>query len=339
VLGLNQEEIDARFDAIVAFADIGDFIEQPVKTYSSGMYVRLAYAVIAHVGADILVVDEALAVGDVFFQQKCMRHLRTFQNNGGTVMFVSHDTAAVASLCNKAILLSRGAVAAAGKTDETCQKYVEDIYAERIPSLKVDQKAVFEFQTNQSAKQLSNESSESLFEGEEQPENIFHIAAFRHDADSFGQGGAKIVDVWFEGNSGSRIAKVHGGDLVNLCIKVESFQNIQCPAFGFMLKDRLGQYVIAEGTDQAFRHYVYTLNKGDVVQVKFTFNMPILIQGEYSLNLAFAEGIGDEHIQHHWINDAMILHSIKSRLVHGICGLQNLRMRIQISSGNKEQQE
>jgi lipopolysaccharide transport system ATP-binding protein len=89
VLGLTREQIDARFDDIVAFADIGDFIGQPVKTYSSGMYVRLAFAVIAHADADILVIDEALSVGDVFFSQKCMRFLRTFQENGTVILSVT----------------------------------------------------------------------------------------------------------------------------------------------------------------------------------------------------------------------------------------------------------
>ncbi|MCK5232398.1 MAG: ABC transporter ATP-binding protein [Desulfobulbaceae bacterium] len=102
VIGLSKKETDTRFDDIVAFADIGDFIEQPVKTYSSGMMVRLAFAVIAHVDADILVVDEALAVGDAFFTQKCMRFMRNLMKTG-TVLFVSHDTGSVRNLCTKAI--------------------------------------------------------------------------------------------------------------------------------------------------------------------------------------------------------------------------------------------
>jgi len=107
VLGLTRSEIEARFDAITAFAEIGEFIEQPVKTYSSGMMVRLAFAVIAHVDADILIVDEALAVGDAFFTQKCMRFLRQFMKTG-TVLFVSHDTSAIVNLCSRAILLEHG---------------------------------------------------------------------------------------------------------------------------------------------------------------------------------------------------------------------------------------
>jgi lipopolysaccharide transport system ATP-binding protein len=127
VLGLSNAEIDSRFADIVAFADIGEFIEQPVKTYSSGMMVRLAFAVIAHVDADILVVDEALAVGDAFFTQKCMRYLRDFIKTG-TVLFVSHDTASIRSLCNYAIWLEKGEVLQEGKPKEICELYLEAFY-------------------------------------------------------------------------------------------------------------------------------------------------------------------------------------------------------------------
>lgn len=107
ILGLSREEIDAKYDEILAFADIGAFVDQPVKTYSSGMVVRLAFAVIAHVDADILVVDEALSVGDAVFTQKCMRFIRLFQARG-TLLFVSHDIGAVQNLCRSAIWLAHG---------------------------------------------------------------------------------------------------------------------------------------------------------------------------------------------------------------------------------------
>ena len=103
ILGLSREEIDAKYDEIVAFADIGNFVDQAVKTYSSGMMVRLAFAVIAHVDADILVIDEALAVGDAFFTQKCMRFIQQFKGDGGTLLFVSHDSAAVMNICSRAV--------------------------------------------------------------------------------------------------------------------------------------------------------------------------------------------------------------------------------------------
>ena len=133
VLGLTHEEIDARFNEIAAFADIGDFIEQPVKTYSSGMYVRLAFAVIAHVDADILVVDEALAVGDAVFTQKCMRFIRRFQEHG-SLIFVSHDTASVKNLCGSGIWLKNGKIEQAGTAKAVSEGYLQytlqEIYGE-----------------------------------------------------------------------------------------------------------------------------------------------------------------------------------------------------------------
>ena len=108
LLGLSKSQVDERFEDIAAFADIGEFIDQPVKVYSSGMYVRLAFAVVAHVDADVLIIDEALAVGDAFFTQKCMRFLRSFMSRG-TVLFVSHDTGSVRNLCNRAIWLEKEA--------------------------------------------------------------------------------------------------------------------------------------------------------------------------------------------------------------------------------------
>lgn len=126
VLGLTNEEIDARYDDIVAFADIGDFIEQPVKTYSSGMMVRLAFAVQITVEPEILIIDEALSVGDFFFQQKCFGRLRQMQAKGITIIFVSHDTGTVRNLCSTSIYLRRGELFYIGDTINTINKYLNE---------------------------------------------------------------------------------------------------------------------------------------------------------------------------------------------------------------------
>ena len=123
VLGLRNEEIAQRFEAIVSFAGIGDFIDRPVKHYSSGMYARLAFAVYAHVNAEVLLVDEILSVGDAAFQQKCMRYLHEFRARG-TLVFVSHDSAAVARLCDRVVWLERGMVRADGPTREVSRQYM-----------------------------------------------------------------------------------------------------------------------------------------------------------------------------------------------------------------------
>lgn len=333
VLGLSYLEIEARFNKIVEFADIGDFIDQAVKTYSSGMYVRLAFAVIAHVDADILVVDEALAVGDIFFQQKCMRYLRGFQSNGGTVVFVSHDTGAVVNLCNRAILLLRDKDPVVGSTNEICKIYIEDIYSERDAYVtQISSPILAEEVIQPTILQRVKNFPEKLFKAAEQTENIIQISPFRNDAESFGKGGAKIIDTWFASAEGIRTSNLKGGTSVKLYIKVKSNQDLRFPAFGFMLKDRLGQYVFAEGTDLAYRNCPPIIESGNETLVIFSFLMPILIQGEYSLNVAVAEGIGDDHIQHQWINDVMAVHSLQSRLVHGICGLQNMNIEIIVTS-------
>lgn len=127
LLGLTKSEIDERFDDIAAFADIGDFIEQPVKTYSSGMLVRLAFSIIVHVDADILIVDEALSVGDAFFQAKCARVLRDIINRGATVLFVSHDTSSVKALCQRALLLASGRSVYMGEVNDAIEKYYSSI--------------------------------------------------------------------------------------------------------------------------------------------------------------------------------------------------------------------
>ncbi|MBE9481820.1 MAG: ABC transporter ATP-binding protein [Bacteroidetes bacterium] len=123
ILGLNREEMDTSFDDIVAFADIKKFIDQPVKTYSSGMYIRLAFAVAINVKPDILIIDEALAVGDEAFQRKCFAQIKAFQKKGGTILFVSHNTTAVVELCNSAILLDHGEVLIAGAPKLVVSRY------------------------------------------------------------------------------------------------------------------------------------------------------------------------------------------------------------------------
>ncbi|MCW0134230.1 ABC transporter ATP-binding protein, partial [Burkholderia pseudomallei] len=123
--GLTEKQLKQRYDSIIDCAEIGEFVSQPAKTYSSGMYVRLAFAIAAHVDADVLVVDEALSVGDVRFTQKCMRFLRQFQKNG-TLLFVSHDVGAVTSLCSRAVWLDHGSVRMDGPAKEVVEAYLAE---------------------------------------------------------------------------------------------------------------------------------------------------------------------------------------------------------------------
>ena len=129
LLGLNQQEIETKFDSIAAFADIGDFIDQPVKTYSSGMFVRLAFSVATSVEPNVLVVDEALSVGDEAFQRKCFARIESIKSRGGTILFVSHSAAAIVELCDRAVLLDGGELLLAAKPKVVVDRYHKLIYA------------------------------------------------------------------------------------------------------------------------------------------------------------------------------------------------------------------
>jgi lipopolysaccharide transport system ATP-binding protein len=334
VMGLSKEEISARFDDILAFADIGNFIEQPVKAYSSGMMVRLAFAVIAHVDADILVIDEALAVGDVFFQQKCMRFILDFQDKKGTVFFVSHDMGSVMSLCNRAILLSNGSVAHTGNAEHISKMYLEQLYAapERRKVISAPENSTdlaqpfFDDVSNDCKNQIS------IFKGENSIGTTYVASEFRDHADRFGEGKATIIKAGFRDQEGNNIRAIRGGESVVFFIQVAIHQLIRWPAFGFMIKNLLGEFIFTEGTDAHFRHHELEFHEGDSAVAFFKFVMPHLNKGTYLINVAFAEGQGDEHIQHCWIHDALQLDVISSRLAHGYCGMDSISMSIEVDT-------
>ena len=197
ILGLSEAEIDAKYDEILAFADIGEFIDQPVKQYSSGMYVRLAFAVIAHVNADILVIDEALSVGDAFFVQKCMRFLRQFMETG-TVLFVSHDTGAILNLCQTAVWLHNGAIAAAGTPKEITESYLHKLYeaqqGESINPRRQTRARNGSGPTNGSVRKQTRDMRLD-FINQSKFRNDIELFSFSPEAGSFGLGEVSIINV------------------------------------------------------------------------------------------------------------------------------------------------
>lgn len=339
VLGLSKEEVDQRFDDIAAFADIGEFIEQPVKTYSSGMMVRLAFAVIAHVDASILIIDEALAVGDTFFQQKCMRFLRAFQDKQGTVLFVSHDTGAVLSLCDKAVLLIPNvSTMYFGNVETICKLYLEHLYADPVRQgefgalVATNRGGELDVSSKETIAPVAIARCGRFFDGDMETETIYVISAFRSGAESFGNGGATIIDASFIGKDDKVVTTIKGDQSVCFSIRVLAHKRIQWPAFGFMVKNSLGEYVYAEGTDMHFRRYEIELNKDDTATAFFTFVMPHLARGRYLVNVAFAEGLGNDHIQHCWMHDAIQIDVISSRLAQGYSGMNDMAMSIRVNS-------
>ena len=325
VLGLSNEQIAARFDSIIEFADIGEFIEQPVKTYSSGMVVRLAFAVIAHVDADILVIDEALAVGDAFFVQKCMRFLRKFMQHG-TILFVSHDTSSVVNLCNRAIWLANGRIRSQGSPKQVSERYLAAMadpdFDMNDPTHVPDQVAVD-----------SSPSADTPVAGEwtrdmrqdyinaSSLRNDIEVFEFEQDASHFGKGGAKITSVRLCNDKGSRLDWVVGGERVSLEVLCEAKTPLSGPIIGFFVKDRLGQTLFGDNTYISYAKRPLQVAVGDTLRACFEFRMPILPPGDYSIAVAVAEGTQHDHIQHHWIHDAVILKSHSSSTSSGLVGI------------------
>lgn len=323
IYGLSRKEIDAKFSDIEQFADIGTFIDQPVKNYSSGMFVRLAFALIVNVDAEILVIDEALAVGDVFFQQKCMRFLRNFQDNGGTILFVSHDTSAVMALCDKAILIRRGKDGTTetikGSADVVCQEYLRDLYAdpERLKNNKI----------NDTAEKTKITTAISInHKGTAIDPSLYYISDFNKNADSFGQGGGAITGAALFNSEYEKVTSISSGDDVILKVDVHADIFIENPAVGVILKDSKGQFLFTESTDPHFRSIDKAIDDGSDASIYFKFKMPVLIRGNYTIDIAFANGVGDDHYQIHWIHDGIAFECIKGRQVHGILGFDDLKI-------------
>lgn len=308
ILGLTREQIDAKYDDIVAFADIGDFLEQPVKTYSSGMYVRLAFAVIAHVDADILVIDEALAVGDAIFVQKCMRFLRKFREHG-TLLFVSHDTSSVLNFCQSAVWLDRGEMRMHGSAQDTCNAYIEycsqEVYGDTV-----------KLQSRQAAKAGSKAPALARVEKDLKVELFDNVA----NSGGWQSGVATIDSVTLCNNQGEPFTSFAGGEDVLLKVKATAHAALQSPLIGFFVKDRLGQSLFGEHT------YTYIqppmqVEAGTGLEATFRFTLPLLPNGEYSMTVSIADGDPYANTQHAWLHDAVLIRVASPKLRYGLVGI------------------
>lgn len=313
ILGMDAAEVDAKYDAIVAFADIGEFIDQPVKTYSSGMYVRLAFAVIAHADADILVIDEALSVGDVFFAQKCMRFLRDFQKRG-TVLFVSHDASAIVNLCDRAIWLDGGRIAIDGPAKAVCEAYHASTYGHAPTAVAAATSAAVSPAIDDDAIDEDAHDDAGL--------DASFARVFRFDPErvGFGDGRASIVDVRFEQADSTPLTQVVGGEVVRLVVVAQAHQLLESPIVGFFLKDRLGQHLFGKNTYREDAPAA-SVEAGAQMRAAFEFRMPYLPRGRYTVDAAIADGSHLDHVQAAWVYDVVALESVASTVSTGLVGI------------------
>lgn len=318
ILGLTDSEIQERLDAIIAFADIGEFIDQPVKTYSSGMYVRLAFAIIAHVDADILVIDEALAVGDSIFTQKCMRYIREFQTRG-TLLFVSHDTASIQNLCDQCLWLNEGQMMSMGNAKSVTEQY-----------LKYSLQAIYgeEAKLSNSAEDKASYST-PVIDYNAKTEVKSHIV----DSSGWETGDGEIFAVELTSYSGEKLIIFQGGERVRLSILAKANKPMQAPILGFLIKDRLGQVLLGENTLQASTLKPKHLLAEQVIRAEFDFMLPMLPNGDYAITASFAEGTMENNIQHHFLHEALILKVSSSKVRWGLVGVHFDAVRLEVQNG------
>lgn len=335
VLGLSKEEVDARFDKIAAFADIGQFIEQPVKTYSSGMYVKLAFAVIAHVDADILVIDEALAVGDAVFIQKCMRFIRSFQERG-TLLFVSHDTSAVQNLCKSAIWLGNGQVRQMGTSKEVAEAYLQytmqEVYGQDIKlnvSGEIESSAEPQGATQVIAPPLvQSVASAPLVHKYEEKLTIQNNLS---DATGWKTGMAEVTSLTLHKMDGSTGAVFEGGEHVCMTINAIAHADLANPILGFIFKDRLAQDLFGENTLPFTATHNRTVKAGESFFAEFEFKLPMLPNGQYVVMASVADGSLHKNIQHHFMHDGLIVNVISSQIRWGLVGIPFQKVSLTVS--------
>lgn len=296
VLGLTRAEIEARFDSIAAFADIGEFIEQPVKTYSSGMYVRLAFAVAINVDPDILVVDEALSVGDEAFQRKCYARLEAMRERGATVLFVSHSAGAVIELCNRALLLDRGECLARGAPKYVIARYHKLLYApaDRLEDLRCELRAELRGEATASAAPAAAAArppSEGATAGESEEDAWFDPGLVPQSTVRYATRGAEILDPHLETPAGRRVNVLRPGTLAVYAFRVRFQHAAGAVRFGMLFKTTTGVELAGAVSAQPAAA-IAAVDAGQEVQVRFRFRC-LLAPGTYFTNAGVLGLVGE----------------------------------------------
>lgn len=303
LLGLSQQEIDNKFDEIAAFADIGSFIEQPVKTYSSGMFVRLAFAVAVNVEPEILIVDEALAVGDIVFQHRCMRRMRSLMDSGVTTLFVSHDSGAIKTLCNSAIMINEGKIEGNGTPNDVIIKYMKLVTESELGLVTSSEDNTQKIVVGASCS-LSNQQSPSNQQSEQNTSKSKNYLIQKQQTRR-GNRKALIENIKLFNHCGEEADEniIFGfNEQVKLVVEVQVYQQLQGCIIGFFVCDKNGNELIGSNTIEE-NEPIGKLEAGSKLKIEFTFKLP-LRPNSYSLTVAGAENY--TAMTFDWIDNAIV---------------------------------
>jgi teichoic acid transport system ATP-binding protein len=296
IMGFSRQEMEKKVDEIIGFAEIGEFIHQPVKVYSSGMFVRLAFAVNSCVNPEILIVDEALSVGDVFFQNKCYRKFKEIQLNQTSILFVSHDLGAVKQFCDRVLWIKEGRPVMFGKKDEVCAAYLNhqfDVFNE-------GQSNVVEGLMEKEIKNIKISRDEKKFP-------VLHI---KNTCENKIADEAEIISFFVCNEQGEMITVLDVGNTYFFHIVAKINCDISDAIFGFVLEDVKGLVILADNTYMATEKVV-AAKAGEVVEVIFSFSMPRIVQGEYLISPALARGNQENHVMLTWLHNVIKINIIR----------------------------
>lgn len=311
MMGFTREEIDAKINDILAFADIGDFVYQPVKTYSSGMFVRLAFAVSINIDPEILIVDEALSVGDVFFQVKCYHKFEEFKKLGKTILFVSHDLGSISKYCDRVILLNKGV-----KMAEGAPKRIVDLYKQVL--VNKDAEVVEQGTQSELAKKVETKTAGELWKNELElnPQLL-----------DYGEKQAEIVDFAIIDDSGKISPNIVKGTEFTIKMKVYFHMDLQDPVFAFTIKDTQGTEIT--GTNTMFEKISCgPVKAGESRTVTFTQKMNL--QGKAHLLSLGCVGFSDnKFIVYHRLYDVCDIIVISDK---NTVGYYDMNSKIEIHS-------
>ena len=298
MMGFSEKEISEKLQDILEFADIGDYVYQPCKTYSSGMFVRLAFAVAINIEPEILIVDEALSVGDVFFQAKCYHKFEEFKKMGKTILFVSHDLSSIAKYCDRVILLNKGTLLGEGNPKEMIDTYKQVLVGQYTP---VEEKDGFN-QMDPIGEGIEEDSSDKKSEAAK-PETEF--LGVNQKALEYGTKDGEIIEFYITDQKGVKTGAIIKGEECTLHMKVKFHKEVPAPIFAFTIKDKHGTDIT--GTNSMIeKSFLQSVKEGEVKEI--TFTQTINLQGgEYLLSLGVTGYEGDNFQVYHRLYDILNL--------------------------------
>jgi lipopolysaccharide transport system ATP-binding protein len=300
-----------------------------VRIYSSGMSVRLAFAVATASRPNILIIDEALSVGDAYFQHKSFRRIRQFQEEGTTLLLVSHDIAAIRSICGRAIWLDKGGVRQQGTTKEVVDGYAASLY-ENLQDITEASANIESDKKTKKTPSLWRRDARQDFTNLTNLRNDIEIFNFDENAERWGDGAAKITSVKLTDINEAPLSWMIGGEEVILTIEAQALRDLNKVIIGFLIRDRLGQPLFGDNT---FLHTIdapVSSRSGNTVCANFRFLMPILPQGSYSVTAAVAVGMQDNHIINDWLHQAVMFDSHNRSGVSGLIGIPMHKITIDV---------